>query len=276
MNTAKIVRASLLRVKVAVVWGMIACALTSAVPMQGMAAEPPPAGPTCSAPANEAERAQCAMLERQILDATVFLRFTLHCGPSGDQSAVALVPSHATILDSHTLLTHDHYFPLSDPTCVVTSLEVATALGEPLAELEDAVVLGDVARQLRSDPPGGGNQTRVVRFLTPLFTPVPDLTFETADRAVSSATFLYSGELAEINWESFPRATRVEWVRPVALERRGAALGLVVNRSVEIGASGGGAFRVTPTGLVHIGNIWGTWRDDDTSIVALNLAGVLK
>jgi hypothetical protein len=167
-------------------------------------------------------------------------------------------------------LTHDHFYPLSDPACVVTALEVATTGGEMLAEIEDAAVLADVAQQLRPDPTGSGNQTRVARFPASLFTPVPDLTFETVDRTAARAAFAYTGELAEINWESYPQATRVQWVRPVALERRGPALGLVVDRAVEVGASGGGVFRITPAGLAHVGNIWGTWHDDDTSIVALN------
>jgi hypothetical protein len=51
---------------------------------------------------------------------------------------------------------------------------------------------------------------------------------------------------------------------------------LVVDRSIEIGASGGGLFRITPVGLVHVGNTWGTWRDDGLSIVALNQAAVFN
>lgn len=178
--------------------------------------------------------------------------------------------------DGGTLLTHDHYYPLSDPQCNVVALEVAKASGEMLAEIEDAATLEALARQFRPDPTGNSNQIRVVRFRTPLFTPAPDLTFETTNRAASNAAFRYTGELAEINWESFPRATWVEWVRPVTLERRGSALGLVVDQAVEIGASGGGVFRTTSEGIVHVGNVWGTWQDDGASIVALNQAAVFQ
>ncbi len=271
MDAMKVVKC----MQITALCGLFAFAVASASPSQQVAAEQPGSGLTCSAPRNEVERRQCAALERRILDATVFLRFTLHCGHNGDRSQVALVPSHATIMDNRTLLTHDHYYPLSDPNCDVVALEVAKVSGELLTEIEDAATLEALARQLRPDPAGSGNQIRVVRFRTLLFTPAPELAFETTNRAASNATFQYSGELAEINWESFPRATRVEWVRPVALERRGSALGLVVDQAVEIGASGGGVFSITSEGITHVGNIWGTWKDDNTSIVALNQAGVL-
>jgi hypothetical protein len=215
-------------------------------------------------------------LERRILAATVFLRFTLHCGHNGDRSQVALIPSHATIVDSRTLLTHDHFYPLADSNCETVALEVAQATGEKLAEIEDAATLAELARQLRPDPAWNGDQVRMVHFHASLFTPVPELSFEAKERSASEATFTYLGELAQINWESFPLVTWVQWVRPVAVERRGDALGLVVDRAVEIGASGGGVFRVTPAGgIVHVGNIWGTWQDDGTSIVALNQAAAL-
>ena len=244
MKTIQIVQTGLKRVGAGVLWGMIAFALAGAV-QQEVAAKAPVAL-RCSAPGSVAERMQCADWERKVLDATVFLRFTLHCGPAGDRSSVALVPSHATIVDSRTLLTHDHFYPLSDPACVVTTLELATARGVMLAEIADATILADVTEQLRPDRGGNSRQTRLARFPVPFFTPVPGLTFETMDRTAAPVTFADTGELAEINWESYPQATRVQWVRPVALERRGPALGLVVDRAVEVGASGGGVFRVTP------------------------------
>jgi hypothetical protein len=231
--------------------------------------------PRCSAPRNDFERSQCAAIERQILDATVFLRFTLHCGRNGDRSQVALVPSHATAMDGQTLLTHDHYLPLSDPSCDASSLEVSTARGALIAEITDATVLAELARQLRPGPAGSSCQTRVVRFPDPLFAGVLPLSFEQIHVAISSSEPEQWGELAEIDWVPFPNTTKVHWVRSLRIERRGAALGLVVDRAVEVGASGGGVFRVTPGGLVHVGNIWGTWQDDDTSIVALNQAAAL-
>ena len=273
MNTAWIAKASLVAARIAV-QGLLVLAVAGGASVHGQAptAQGQLGSISCSAPQDSSEIDKCAAMEDRILDATVFVRFTLHCGHNGDRSQVALVPSHATIMDSHTLLTHDHYYPLSDPNCDVVALEVAKASGEMLAEIEDVATLEALTRQLRPDPAGTGAQIRVVRFQTPLFTHVPQLTFEATNRPASHAAFEYTGELAEINWESFPRATRVEWVRPVALERRGSALGLVVNKSIEIGASGGGVFRITPNGIVHVGNIWGTWHDDDTSIIALNQA----
>ena len=268
MKTVQIVQTGLKRVGAGVLWGMIAFVLAGAA--QPEVAAGAPVALRCSAPGNAAERMQCADLERKALDATVFLRFTLHCGPANNRSSVALVPSHATIVDSRTLLTHDHFYPLSDPACVVTALELATARGVVLAEIADAAILADVAGQLQPDRGGNSRQTRLARFGAPLFTPVPDLSFEMVDRTGSRTAFADTGELAEINWESYPQATRVQWARPVALERRGDALGLVVDRAAEVGASGGGVFRITPTGIAHVGNIWGTWHDDDTSIVALN------
>jgi len=258
------------RTLLAVVLGMLVLVRASAIQLPRVAAEQPAAGLSCRAPRDAAERVQCAGLERRILAATIFLRFTLHCGHNGDRSQVALIPSHATILDSRTLLTHNHFYPLADPDCAAVALELAQATGARLAVIEDAATLTGLVAQLRPNPVGSSNQTRLVHFPMPLFTPAPALTFEAIDRAASRAIFGYSGELAEINWEAFPNATRVQWVRPVALERRGDALGLVVDQAVEIGASGGGLFRVTPAGLVHVGNIWGTWREDDTSIIALN------
>lgn len=266
MDTMKVVK----RLQITAVCGLIAFALASAVSRQQAAAEPSGLALVCSTPRDETERERCLMFERQVLNATIFLRFTLRCGHNGDRSQVALVPSHATIVDSRTLLTHDHFYPLNDPACIVTALEVMTAAGNMLAEIEDVATLEDLARQLRPDLTGNSMQIRVVHFQTPLFAPVPHLTFEAIHRPASNAAFEYSGELAQINWESFPFATRVQWVRPIALEQRGDAFGLIVDGAVAIGASGGGVFRVTPVGIVHVGNIWGTWRYDNTSIVALN------
>ena len=90
----------------------------------------------CSAPATAEEAARCDALEQQVLDATVFLRFTMRCGPHGNRSGRALVASHATVVDNRTLLTHDHFSRLADPDCDAGSLEVIAARGGLLAEIE--------------------------------------------------------------------------------------------------------------------------------------------
>lgn len=230
------------------------------------------AAPTsCSAPRDDEELRLCAAWERRILDATVLLDFTIRCGDKG----VPHVPSHATVVDERTLLTHDHFDPLADPQCIVASLEIANARGERRPLITDATLLENLAQQLCHNDVGHSHQTRLLRFPAPLFTPVPDLGFERFDDPPKHDAIMTWGEVAEVDWRWLPGTTRVQWVKPLWIEQRGAALGLVVDRAVEVGASGGGVFRVTPGGLVHVGNIWGTWRDDDTSIVALNQAAAL-
>jgi len=225
---------------------------------------------SCSAPATPEQQASCAALEQQVLGATVFLRFTMYCGPDGDRSGRALVASHATVVDNRTLLTHDHFARLGDVNCDAHSVEVFAARGGLLAEIEDVIVLDDLVRQLRPNRGGDSRQARTLTFPKALLTPSPGLVFERFNSLPGEAVLAGWGELAQVNWRTYPRQTYVQWVKPTSAEMRGAAYGVVVGKQVEIGASGGGVFRVVAGRLYHVGNVWATWQDDDASLVALN------
>ncbi|MCU0503219.1 MAG: hypothetical protein MUC51_15965 [Anaerolineae bacterium] len=231
---------------------------------------------SCGVPRDAEEAERCADWQRQIMEATVFLRFSLRCGWKGDRSGSALVASHATIVDSRTLLTHDHFDSLVDPNCTVVALEVAGARNGLYFEIEDVALLGDLVEQMRQDATGSHRQAQLVAFPTSLFASTTPVEFASFEDPLTEETLAGWGELAEVNWAWFRGSTRVQWVHPLRVEERGEALGLVVDRAVEIGASGGGVFRITPEGIAHVGNVWGTWKEDDTSIVALNQGIMLK
>jgi hypothetical protein len=225
---------------------------------------------SCSRPHDDTEGRLCADLERRILDATVYLRFTLRCGRQSRQPESEVATSHATILDDRTLLTHDH-FDAPDADCTVVALQVVNAHSNLHFATNDPALLGDMAPQLRSDPARPRRQALLVRFPMPLFTQPTDLGFESFTRPPPQRVLTGWGEVAEVNWEKSRGSVRVQWVRPLYAGVQGAALGLVLGRAVGLGTSGGGVFRVTPSGgIVHVGNVWGTWQDDGTSIVALN------
>jgi hypothetical protein len=232
---------------------------------------------SCSRPQNDTESRLCADWERRILDATVCLRLMLRCGWQSGQPESEVVTSHATILDSETLLTHDHYDIPADPDCTVVALQVAGAYGSLHFATNDPELLDELTSRLRSDPAGTRSQARLVRFPMPLFTQPTDLGFESFTSPPPQRVLTGWGELAEVNWEKSRGPARVQWVRPLYAGVQGAALGLVLGKAVGSGTSGGGVFRVTPAGgIVHVGNVWGTWQDDDTSIVALNQGIMLK
>ncbi|MCU0504003.1 MAG: hypothetical protein MUC51_19980 [Anaerolineae bacterium] len=226
---------------------------------------------SCGMPRDAEEAEQCAGWERRILDATVYLRLRLRCGEQSDLPESEVVISHATILDNETLLTHDHYDILVDPDCQTVALQATSANGLYFAT-NDHALLEDLAVQLRSEPDDTHYQARLVRFPTPLFTPSAALTFETFTSLPSRRTLSNWGELAEVNWDKSLGTTRVQWTHPLHAGTQGSALGLVLEKPVGFGASGGGVFRITPDGVTHVGNIWGTWQEDGTSIVALNPA----
>jgi hypothetical protein len=265
-------KAAMLLKALMIMWGAIL--LAGSGPSRALTTGNAPAAllVSCSAPRDNEELRQCAAWERRILDATVLLDFTIRCGDKG----MPHVPSHATVVDDHTLLTHDHFDPLADPQCTVGSLEIASARGHRYPLITDAVLLEQLAQHLRPNATGSNYQARLLRFPSSLFRSVPDLRLETFDDLARVDALALWGEVADVDWRWLPGTTRVQWVRPLRIEQRGAALGLVVDRAVEVGASGGGVFRVTPGGLVHVGNIWGTWHDDDTSIIALNRAAALE
>jgi len=225
---------------------------------------------SCRAPGTPEQQMNCAALEGQVLDATVFVRFTMHCGQDGHRSGRALVTSHATVIDSRTLLTHDHFARLNDPNCDARSLEIIGARAGLLAEIVDPTPLDDLVRQLRPGRNDEGTQARTVTFPTELFAPSPALVFERFDSLPDEEVLAGWGELAQVNWHPYPRQTYVQWVKPTATEMRGDAYGLIVGKQVEIGASGGGVFRVAAGRLYHVGNVWATWQDNDASLVALN------
>jgi hypothetical protein len=232
---------------------------------------------SCNAARDADEVERCAGWQRQIMDATVFLRFALRHSWENDRREVELITSHATILSSTTLLTHDHYDSLFDPDCTVASLDVVgarTSLNLVAEDADDAEVLDYLVGQLRPDPAGSRYQTRLLRFPMPLFTPPTGISFGSFTSAPSSRTLSGWGELAEVNWTKSQGNARVQWVRPLYSGIQGTTLALVAGKAVAYGASGGGVFRVTPSGIEHLGNVWGTWKDDDTSIIALNQAAV--
>ncbi len=233
------------------------------------------ASPTfsCRTPADEQMAALCAALERQILDTTVYFRFTLDCAASGE---VFYLSSRATVMDERTVLTHDHYTDFDEPGCAIVAMEVFTGRGKSLTKYRDPAQLDDMLRRLRRDGDGSRTQARKVAFPLPLFTDLHAAVFESFASLPADNALTDWGEVAEINGEPFPWETRIQWVQPLYTEAQGQALGLVLDRAVYHGASGGGVFRYTAGQLVHIGNVWGTWEEDHRSLVALNRVEVLQ
>lgn len=230
---------------------------------------------SCSAPASEAERAQCAALEAQILDATVLIYLTMSCGQHGAGSGQTLVVSHGAIVDSRTVLTHDHYSALDRSACTLAGLDVYSGHGERLAAIADPAQLDDLARQLRPDPNDSSDQARTLILPAPVLT-APALVIERYDGQPDAATLTGWGELAQIDWQTYPRRTYVQWVKPVTVEQRGRALALIVAKTVKLGASGGGVYRIEDGRIRHIGNVWATRLTEDSSVVALNQTGAVR
>jgi hypothetical protein len=228
---------------------------------------------SCRAPAGEQMAALCAALERQILDTTVYFRFTLDCPASGE---VFYLSSRATVIDERTVLTHDHYTDFDEPGCAIVAMEVFTGRGKSLTKFRDSAQLDDMLRRLRRDGDGSRTQVRKVAFPLPLFTDLHAAVFESFASLPADSALTEWGEVAEINGEPFPWETRIQWVRPLSTEAQGQALGLVLDRAVYHGASGGGVYRYAAGQLIHIGNVWGTWEEDHRSLVALNRAEVLQ
>ncbi len=228
---------------------------------------------SCRAPADEQMAALCAALERQILDTTVYFRFTLDCPASGRSS---ISRRRATVMDEQTVLTHDHYTDFDEPGCAIAAMEVFTGRGKSLTKYRDPAQLDDMLRRLRRDGDGSRTQARKVAFPLPLFADLTPAVFESFASLPVDIALADWGEVAEINGEPFPWETRIQWVRPLSTEAQGQALGLVLDQAVYHGASGGGVYRYTAGQLVHIGNVWGTWEEDHRSLVALNRAEVLQ
>ncbi len=223
---------------------------------------------TCRAPADEAARKYCAELEEQVLDATVFLCFRVACGNRAGQGQT-VVHSHATVVDERTVLTHDHYGWTNNPQCRLVALVVYSGRGARLTEYEDPETLDAVVAGLRPDPAGSHYQSRTLTFPEPLFG-VANVTYDRVDGEPAADVLAGWGELAEVNWTSYPQQTYVQWVKPSKVEVRGEALALFVQKPVKVGASGGGVFRVVDGRLHHVGNVWATRLQEGTSVVALN------
>ncbi|MCU0500788.1 MAG: hypothetical protein MUC51_03310 [Anaerolineae bacterium] len=228
---------------------------------------------SCRTPADEQMAATCAALERQILDATVYLRFTLDCPASGE---VFHLSSRATVMDERTVLTHDHFKDVDEPGCVIIALEVFSGRGKALVKHQDRAQVDQMLRRLRPDSHGSRFQARKVVFSQPLFSGLTPAVFESFAALPTDIALTEWGEVAEINGEPFPRETRIQWVRPLYTEVQAQAFGLVLDQAVYHGASGGGVFRYAAGQIVHIGNVWGTWEEDHRSLVALNRAEVLR
>ena len=210
---------------------------------------------------------------RQILDTTVYFRFTLDCAASGEVFYLSVA---CTVMDEQTVLTHDHYTDFDEPGCAIVAMEVFTGRGKSLTKYRDPAQLDDMLRRLRRDGDGSRTQARKVAFPLPLFTDLHAAVFESFASLPADNALTEWGEVAEINGEPFPWETRIQWVRPLSTEAQGQALGLVLDQAVYHGASGGGVFRYAAGQLVHIGNVWGTWEEDHRSLVALNRAEVLR
>lgn len=223
---------------------------------------------SCRASADEAVRKYCAALEEQVLDATVFLCFRVACGGRASQRQT-IVHSHATVVDERTVLTHDHYGWTNNPKCWLAALVVYSGRGVRLAEYENSETLDALVAGLRPDPSGSRYHSRTLTFPEPLFA-AASVTYDRVDGEPAADVLAGWGELAEVNWTSYPRQTYVQWVKPARVEVRGEALALFVQKPVKVGASGGGVFRVIDGRLYHVGNVWATRLREGTSVVALN------
>lgn len=223
----------------------------------------------CASPQGDEAKAMCAAYTQAILDTTVLLRMVSQCTgrPEGMEW---WFDSHATILDSRTVLTHNHYRILGDERCVLKTLRLYTPEGKIITEIKDAAALKSVTAQLNPKLANCPLETCVLRLDQPYLRPSSALQVMTLEQEGAAERVAGMAEIAEINWKGYPGSTYVQWTRPVRLARRGNVRVLELSTCIKQGASGGGAYIRTPNALILVGNGWLTKVDVEGSVVALN------
>ena len=135
----------------------IVCAAVALLLLSGAIASRPvgadtPVWISCAAPTDLATVATCAQYAAMILDATVYIRMISYCTdrPEGEYWSY---DSHATIVDDHTLLTHNHYRILGDACCTLRLVTVYTPGGKVITATREPAEIAEITRQLH--PQGG-------------------------------------------------------------------------------------------------------------------------
>lgn len=259
-------------------WRCMVCAVAAIMALSGGAARSAvqadaPVWVSCSAPSDLATAATCAEYAGTILDATVLIRLVSRCA---DQSGSLKWwhDSHATILDDRTLVSHSHYLILDDASCRLRAIMLYNSAGRIIEILADPALLASIERQLRPRDSSCRGESCTLRFPRPYFTPPTNVRFACPQCEGISAELANLPEVAVINWKGYPGSTYVQWTRPRGLSTRGGVPVLEVTSDIRKGASGGGAWVVTPTGMMHIGNCWRRAVNGARSVVALNPPGM--
>jgi hypothetical protein len=223
----------------------------------------------CSAPRDVAQKAACADYERMILDATIQLQMIARCSER-PEAAYWQFDSHATVLNEHTLLTHDHYRILTDRRCELAAFRLYTAEGKSIGGVTDEARLADVVSQLGTERNNCRLETCTLVLDWIRFTSVQTLRLAHTDSTKLADQVGQWPAIAQVNWQGILGSTSVQWTRPRGSRTREGVPVLEVADDILAGASGGGAFMPTAEGLAYIGNSWSTRVDGLGSEIALN------
>jgi RHS repeat-associated protein len=212
-----------------------------------------PTGHSCASPDDSAERLECASIEQQIADATVLIEyqgFYIMSTPGGNDVIVpfsevanAFSYAHGTIIDSQTVLTHDHFKWSEDNMLasytgfVLTHVQLYGTHGETITN--DFSFITNAA------------ETSLLVFSESIF-----------DVGSQEMEFLFSGdvmprvgdEVAIIDWNiGDVHSTHVNWTSVIDIDESTRNFTqYTTTPSVSGGASGGGLFWKG----VHFANTW--------------------
>jgi hypothetical protein len=225
----------------------------------------------CATPADGGQQEVCAAYERAILDSTVLVHVISRCRER-PEGMYWWFDSHATILNDHTLQTHNHYRILGDERCELDAVILYTAEGKGIAWIVDAVKLAEVRRQLDPRQNTCVRQTCTLILDRPYFAPAQSANLAYLEHNALADQIAGWPAVAEVSWHGRPGTTYVQWVRVSGLSTRGDVPVLELADAILEGASGGGVWTTTAEGVLQLGNIWLTRTDGSGSVAALNPA----
>ena len=195
-----------------------------------------PTGHSCSYPSSEGEAIDCALIEEQILRSTVMVEFYYQlsegqrCALGSD--AICKGQSHATVIDDHTILTHNHYEELGE-LGQIQSFRLYDVDGNPISHDGIMTVIG-----YQNTTTGEMLQTLLFEFTAGTFS---DQT--TAEMAsTGSLDFGDAIEMAQINWDGDIGTTHVQWTLALEVRMHKGVQVVVSTGELMGGASGGGLF----------------------------------
>jgi hypothetical protein len=226
-----------------------------------------PTGHSCADPQDETEAWGCYYAEQEILESTVLLKAEWEittCRNGKCTTTIMVGWSHATILDDHTLITHNHFEPKfwdeedfwNRATANFTAYR---ADGQEITGInyQDSQTYAD------------GPETRALIFGPNSFSS-PASFAEPGDKLPKTGS-----EVAVVTWKGSPGSTAVQWAPMTGIGGRvefgdGTRVenALTVDITVRKGASGGGIF----SNGTHIANNYaiGKANGQGVTVGALN------